>query len=314
MVGIITVVRNEKSNLESFYRALLAQSYKNFSLYFVDSGSTDGSEELFRSLNSKQQIKVKYIRLDYNAGYAAGSNLGAKAAIDDGCNYLLILNNDAELDKNCLAELVKLAETVPNAACIGPLVFRNRTRFPGLIQEYGGKIDFHRGSVVKNFANKKVGEVSIPEIVESDFVGGCAMLVRSDVFAEAGMFEEAYFMYLDEIDFYYRLTRILTPGKHRIYVTSKAIVYHNHPLQAETKEKKRSYYIEYYLTERNKFLFFKKYGLASSIIFSVLTDLLKFPWRLLWFIKVCDFRLGIYYLRGIFAGLRGESGKPEFIA
>lgn len=313
MVGIITVVRNEKSNLESFYRALLAQSYKNFTIYFVDNNSTDGSEEFFRYLNSGQNLKVKYIRLDYNAGYAAGSNAGAKAAIDDSCEHLLIVNNDAELGEDCLTELVKLAETLPDAVCIGPLVFRNKTEFPGVIQEYGGKVNFRRGRVEKNFANKKIGEIVIPEVLQTDFVGGCAMLVRSDAFTEAGMFEESYFMYFDEIDFSYRLSRVLNPAKNKMYVTSKAVVYHNHPPAAETSQRKRGYYIEYYLTERNKFLFFKKYGMTSSIIYNALTDLIKFPWRLIWFIKVCDFRLGIYYLRGMLAGLLGETGKPKFV-
>jgi hypothetical protein len=47
------------------------------------------------------------------------------------------------------------------------------------------------------------------------------------------------------------------------------------------------------------------------MLVTLLTDIIKFPWRLYWFMKVCDFKLGMYYLRGMFAGLINKKGKPK---
>ena len=95
-----------------------------------------------------------------------------------------------------------------------------------------------------------------------------------------------------------------------MYVNSKAVAYHNHHW---TKKNNKAYYFEYYLSERNKFLYYRKYKLYFSIVYMFLADIIRFPWRLIWFRKVCDFKLGVYYLKGMKDGLLGKSGKPDFI-
>jgi GT2 family glycosyltransferase len=121
------------------------------------------------------------------------------------------------------------------------------------------------------------------------------------------MFEEEYFGYFDEIDLAYRLKM---KDDNKLYVTSRAKAYHNH-YSASPENKKTRYYFEYYLSERNKFLFYDKYGLRSSKYKMLVTDIIKFPVRLLWFRKVCGWKLGWYYLRGMWDGLRGVKGKPR---
>src|SRR5271157_1047182 len=108
MIGIITVVTNEKSNLNDFYLSLISQTYNNFTLYFVDNNSADGSMDYFKELNKENSLSVKYVSLDYNSGFSYGSNKGAEYAIEDGCDYLFILNSDVVLEKNCIDELIKL--------------------------------------------------------------------------------------------------------------------------------------------------------------------------------------------------------------
>lgn len=307
MIGIVTVVTNEKYNLDNFFRSLSAQSFKDFTLYFIDNNSSDGSADYFRHLNKNNELKVKFLSVNENSGFSTGSNNGASAAIQDGCEYLFILNNDVELDKNCLAELKTLIESSPDIVCVGPLLFMHKEKFPGIIQEYGGKINFRSGMEEKYYTKKNINEVSLPEILESDFVGGGVCFIKADAFKNAGMFEDSYFAYFDEIDLAYRLRML---RQYKMYVTAKAIAYHNHYW---TKKNNKSYYFEYYLSERNKFLYFKKFKLYYSIIWMTLIDLLKFPWRLVWFMKVCDFKLGLYYLKGMKDGLLGRKGKPSFI-
>lgn len=306
MVGIVTVVTNEKYNLEGFYNSLKEQTLKDFTLYFVNNNCSDGSHEYLNELNQHGSVRIKFIDLKENYGFSAGSNIGAEQAVKDGHKYLFIANNDLILEKNCLSELYNVLEKEKDAVCAVPLLLMHNKRKPDIIQEFGGEINFKTGHLKKHYTNQNINNVTFPEKMETDFAGGGICFIRSDVFSELGMFETSYFGYFDEIDLSYRL-KVL--NNYKMYAVSKAIAWHNH---YSSERNKKSYYFEYYLSERNKFLYFYKYKLYSSIVYMLIIDLIKFPVRLLWFVKVCDFKLGIYYLRGMFAGLFKKKGRPAF--
>ena len=304
-LGIVTVVTNEKQNLKDFYLTLAGQSYSGFTIYFVDNNSTDGSVEYFKEMNKDGRLKVEYVLLNYNSGFSGGCNAGAERAIDDGCKYLFFSNNDLVFDPGAMSEMVKLIESDENIACAGPVLFKHSEKNPHEVQEYGGKVNFKRGTLKKYYTNENVNNVTLPETMDTDFVGGGVCFIKSDVFKKVGMFENAYFAYFDEIDLSYRL-KVL--NSYKMMVTARAKIWHNHNW---TKKNNNSYYFEYYLSERNKFLYYKKYKMYSSVLIAWMLDSIKFPWRLMWFIKVCDFKLGLYYLKGMFDGLLGKKGKPN---
>ena len=303
-LAIVTVVTNEKANLKDLYQSLKEQTYKDFTVYFVDNNSIDGSMDYFRELNSDSSIKVKYINLDYNSGFSEGSNIGAKEATKDNSKYLFISNNDLVLDKSALQEMYNLAESA-NIVCTGPLLMQHKERNPNIIQEFGGKINFKLGSLEKYYPGQNVTQINLPETLKTDFVGGGVCFIRADVFQKIGMYETSYFGYFDEIDLSYRL-KVL--NNYEMMSTSKAVVWHNHNW---TKKNNLNYYFEYYLSERNKFLYYHKFKMYPSMIFMSILDVLRFPWRLIWFIKVCDFKLGMYYLKGMLDGLLNRKGKPK---
>lgn len=305
-LGIVTVVTNEKYNLKDFYASVSELTFEDFTIYFVDNNSTDGSKEYFEELNSAGKIKVKFITLNFNSGFSGGSNIGAQAAIDDGSEYLFIANNDLYFDKHSIEEMVNVIEADKNVVCSGPLLLFHRERTPDIIQEFGGKINYKRGTLEKYYTNTNINETKLPEILETDFVGGGVCMIRADVFKNIGMYETKYFGYFDEIDLSYRL-KVL--NGYRMIVTSKAMIWHNHDWR---KKNNLSYYFEYYLSERNKFLYYHKFRLLSSMLLMLFIDTVKFPWRLRWFKKVCDYKLGFYYLKGMLDGLLNRSGKPNF--
>lgn len=304
-LGIITVVTNEKQNLKDFYTSLTLQTFKDFTVYFVDNNSTDGSVEHFKQQNSDNKLNVKYIRLNYNSGFSGGCNEGAKQATEDGCEYLFISNNDLVFDENAMQRFINTVNDKENIVCLGPLLFKHSQKTPGEIQEYGGKINFKRGTLEKYYTNQNINNVSLPEIIETDFVGGGVCFIKADVFKKIGMFENAYFAYFDEIDLSYRLKVI---NNYKMAVTSGAMIWHNHNW---TKKNNKSFYFEYYLSERNKLLYYRKYKLYGSMLIMIAEDLIKFPARLLWFKKVCDFKVGYYYLKGMLDGILNKKGKPN---
>lgn len=302
--GIILVVYNQSHNLEPLYKSLENQVYKDFRIYFVDNNSSDDSVSHSRELNENFKLNIRYITLKENTGYATGNNTGAKEADADGCKYLFILNNDMVLQENCMGELIKLLGSDGSIACTGPLILSHKSRNPDTIQEYGGKINFKLAEVEKYYTNKNIQSANLPEILETGFISGGVCMIRTKVFITAGMFEEKYFAYLDEVD----LTRRINAFEnYKMFVTSKAVAWHNHDW---SKANRQNYYFEYFLIERNKFLYYHKYKLYFSMLVMLVLDLIKFPRRLLWFMKVCDFKLGFYYLKGMVLGIFNSSGKP----
>ncbi|RPI13533.1 MAG: glycosyltransferase family 2 protein [Ignavibacteriae bacterium] len=304
--GIVIVVTNEKHNLKMFFESLAEQSYKNFSLYFIDNNSSDSSVEFSKELNKSFCFDIKYTLLNENAGDAKGNSLGASRAVKDGCDYVFILNNDTELEPTCIEELIKLIEKDEKTGVTGPIFFYwTKEKIANKIQIYGAFVDFNTQKTNLIGATQMYEETELPEILKCDYPIGGALLIKREVIEKLGyLFDDRFFMYNNEIDFSRRVQAL---GYHSL-ATTKAKVWHNHKW---VRDNKAGWYREYYLSERNKFLYYHKYKMYYHMLRMLIIDVIKYPWRLKWFIKVCNFKLGIWYLRGMTSGLLNIKGKPK---
>ncbi len=304
-IAVILVVTNERHNLEMLYRSLAIQSYKNFSIYFVDNNSTDGSAERSKELNGEFSFDIRYILLNENAGDAKGNSIGAAAAVKDRFDYVFILNNDTELDSHCLEELVKLSESDSKIGVTGPVFFYwTKDKTANKIQIYGAHVNFKTQKTKIEATGKIFEETRLPDTLECDYPIGGALFVKKEVIENLGtLFDDRYFMYNNEIDFAYRVKQL----GYKSCATIRAKIWHNHKW---VRDNKSGWYREYYLSERNKFLYYHKYKMYLHFFEMLFIDVFKFPWRLRWFIKVCDFKLGLYYLKGMLDGVMNKQGKP----
>jgi GT2 family glycosyltransferase len=287
------------------YSSLAEQSEKDFTVYFVDN-NTDNSDTLYsEELNKKFNLNIIYCSSGGNIGFAGGNNLGAAKAISDGSEYIFFLNNDTILDKDCLRELTAALKNDNNAAAAAPLIlFWNGSKTKERVQEFGAAADFNSYRITKMYEGINYNEAELPEAMPTDVLPGAATFIRAGALKNTGLWEESYFAYGDEID----LGKRIQAAGFKCTVNKNAVLWHNHKWD---KENKQGYYFEYYLIQRNKYLYFRRYGLYFNMLIAYLTDSLKFPFRLLWFIKVCDLKLGWYYIKGTYAGIFGHKGKPR---
>ena len=109
MIGIVTVLYNSEKVLEDFFISLEQQTYKDFCLYIVDNASSDRSMEVAREKAGKVSFRSFFIENMQNYGVAKGNNQGIRQAIADGCEYVLLSNNDIVLDENCIDTLLEKA-------------------------------------------------------------------------------------------------------------------------------------------------------------------------------------------------------------
>jgi GT2 family glycosyltransferase len=127
-------------------------------------------------------------------------------------------------------------------------------------------------------------------------------MIRSSVVSQIGLFNEDNFMYNDEIDLAYRLSKI----KGKLIATKNAEAWHFHDWN---KKNKSGYYLQYYYINRNRFLFFYRYGKYLSFIREILIELFLFPIKIRWAKKTSGLRLLKYYYLGYWHGLLNKKGK-----
>ncbi|MHB1131491.1 MAG: glycosyltransferase family 2 protein [Chloroflexota bacterium] len=172
--------------------SLHRQRYPHWRAIVVDNGSTDGSMALLRAAYPDVQL----IRSESNVGFAAGCNLGARAALLGEAQYLFYLNNDTELDCSCLSDLISLGEG--RFDVISPAIYWHAE--PEHLWSAGARI----GSP---FPAEIPLRPSRTEPYSADFVTGCAMLVDRSVLLQVGLFDERFFMYYEDVEFCDRCRR-----------------------------------------------------------------------------------------------------------
>lgn len=297
-LGIIIVTYNSRNDIIRLLDSILIQEYSNLIVYIVDNNSSDDTLSLIKSYHTKLSIIV--IDTGVNNGYAAGNNKGIKRAIDDGCEFLFILNPDMQLQKNCITALINRISNDNKLAVIGPVVlFGNESS--NIIQDFGVKANFRTQKKINLFGNKKLTD-QIPVENYSDLLLGGAMMIRSNVLKHTGLFEEDYFMYNDEIDLAYRINKT---GLRNVCLRD-ARVRHFHNFD---KRNTSGNNFMYYYMMRNKYLYFKKYKLYKNLWISLINEVMLSPLKILWALqRMGNIRILKFYYSGLIDGLKGKKG------
>jgi GT2 family glycosyltransferase len=195
-----------------------------FEIIVVENASGDGSAELVR----REFPDVHLMALDENIGFAAGSNLGAKAATGQ---YVLMLNPDTELVGDTLSALLAYAREHPDAGLIGGRTLNPAGELdPGSCwgaQSLWSLLCFASGmsSAFKRsplFNPESLGSWSRDTPREVDIVTGCLCLSPRVVWDELGGFDEAFFMYGEDADLAARAHK----AGYRPAITPDAVIVH----------------------------------------------------------------------------------------
>src|SRR3990172_12355245 len=121
-VSIVILNWNGLQDTLACLESLKAVDYPSFEIILVDNGSTDGSPEKLASL-VKGNPKVKLILSPKNLGFSGGCNVAIQRALDQGAEYVLLLNNDTHVNPRFLAPLVRAALSDQKIGIVGPKVY-----------------------------------------------------------------------------------------------------------------------------------------------------------------------------------------------
>ncbi len=234
----------------------------------MDNGSTDGSFELVKN----NYPRVEVIQNGRNLGFAEGNNVGIRHALNRGADYVLLLNNDTVSEPDAVDRMIHASQRNSNIGIVGPMIRDLDKR--NQIVELGLDCDL-LGYPVNNTI------IRIREKAPHPFyVAGCAILIKSNVFATIGFLDPSYFIFAEDLDFCWR-ARL---AGFEILAAAEAVVYHKSGgtvLGGAVKgESHFTSTFRLYLSQRNTMkTILKNYG-AWSITFilplSVLSGLVMF--------------------------------------
>ncbi len=171
--------------------AALAQlTYGRWFLVLIDNGCADFSaEEVARLVPGG-----RYVRSATNLGFAGGSNLGMRTALDAGADYVWFLNNDAQPESEALRELVAIA---PAAAIAGAKIVRAAE--PQRLDSVALSVDLGSGRILL-LGHDEEDRGQYDGLRDVAAVTGCAMLVSRAACEQLGGFDESFFAYLEDAD------------------------------------------------------------------------------------------------------------------
>lgn len=246
----------------------------NIEIIIVDNNSTDGSREYLEKLESKfkfrpeggqsltekeiesKRLKLKVFFNKKNLGFTGGNNVGIRYALSNDANYIMLLNNDVLIKDIFWQPLIVFLENNPQVGVVGPKIYfapgyefhkdRYSSKERGRVIWYaGGEIDWNN-IVARHRGVDEVDQGQYDQPKETEFVSGCCLLARREVWQEVGLLDEKYFLYYEDSDFCLRAKK----KGWEIYYLPQAKIWHLNAGSSKVGGSLQDYFIT-----RNRLLF-----------------------------------------------------------
>jgi GT2 family glycosyltransferase len=215
-VGIVILTWNGKALTLACLESVVALDYALLDIIVVDNNSTDGTVE---SVEQAYGDNVHIIVNEENLGFSRGNNIGIRRALERGAEYVLLLNNDTTVGPNLIDGLLSVFATYPGTGVAGPKIYFASP--PARIWFAGGKVSLAKG-LAKHIGIRQRDLGQFDSVREVDYISGCALMARRDVFAGIGFLDPSYRAYFEDTDFCMRAKR----GGFEIRYTPTAVVWH----------------------------------------------------------------------------------------
>jgi GT2 family glycosyltransferase len=249
LIGVVIVNWRRPSDTLRSLAALNNSTYTQHRVVVVENGSADESAAILRQAYPDLDLLLS----TENLGYTGGNNLGIRRLLESTVDYILLLNDDAVIDADALAELAQAAHDHPQAGFLGPKILALES--PETLLSAGGI--FTTDYRAQNRGMGQVDRGQFDDAMTVDFISGCALLVKRQVIEKIGLLDEDFFAYHEEVDWCFRGRK----AGFEIRLVPSARVWHPDTRTRDRDAPKITYY-----TVRNNLLFSRKHHLGWRII------------------------------------------------
>lgn len=262
----VVVTYNRKEMLLEALQALKNISYSALEIFVVDNFSTDGTKEFISSLVDDE--KVRYFNTGANLGGAGGFNYGMRKAIEEGCDYIWVMDDDCIVRQDSLDFLLKKAESLQDDF--------------GYLSSSVRWTDGNpcKMNIQKVSMKKKVEDFSKDQkIVMATFV---SLFINAKVAIEVGLPIKEFFIWGDDLEYTYRIS-----WKYPCYYCASSIVDHKCKDNLGSSLLNDDQRIDrYFYAYRNEAYLFRNAGLKGRIYYFLKILYHKAKIRL----KSCNFK------------------------
>lgn len=189
MLGIVTPTFNRKHKTYKFLECLERQTFEDFKLFIVDSGSTDGTVDAVQAGNWSFDVEVIVVSSD--KFWTGATNAGVKKALAEGVTSVMTLNDDAVFSIDYLASMLELAERFQLQILTSRIDYLNKKK----IWMLGSENNWRKGKLFYSLFHG-MNPQFLPicygtyDVVEVQSGCGNGVLIKSTVFHQIGLYDE----------------------------------------------------------------------------------------------------------------------------
>lgn len=181
---IVIVTFNSKKWLEKCFESIISSDFP-IHVIAVDNNSTDGTPEAIK----EKYPQFKLIQLEENSGFAKANNIGIYEALQDGADYIFLLNHDAWIEPNTIQRLIEVSEHNPAYGILSPIHLNgsgnlldwNFSKYISQTHDDGRKL--YSDLLLKN---------KLRDIYNVKYVNAAAWLLSRNCIEQVGLFEDEF--------------------------------------------------------------------------------------------------------------------------
>lgn len=278
MIGIIVLNYNTPDDVFNCVDSIWEKTKTEYKIYLVDNNSTDNSFDLF--LEKYEHSNITLLKSNQNNGFSAGNNIGIKKAIEDGCEYICLINADIVLVEDTISILELKLRDNQNIGIVAPSVFspdsqqetqfaRNKLTFGNFLAEKSFLKRF------KGFVKKYPRYQVVNKSFDSDYIFfgmtyGCIYLLKSNFLVKTGYLDESVFLFNEEDILAYKLEN----EELKTMITPDTKVIHNHHSSiSKTSTANRVFHFRV-----SELIVLRKYASTSFLVLLPIILVFNFIW------------------------------------
>ena len=250
-IGLVTVTFNSSSVLDDFFVSIKNQDYNNFKLYIVDNASSDDTIDKVEKWDCHPKILLKNNK---NIGVSSANNQGINLALNDNCDFILLINNDTIFEDKLISKLIDAHIKYGSSIVVPKIKYYLKSNViwyaGGFYNKTKACLNYHRGQ-----DEIDCGQYNFNDIVE--YAPTCCALIHKTVFEDVGLMDEKFFVYFDDADFFYRVLRF---NRHHIKYIYDIHFLHKIGSLTKSRVEKTNIYSDFFIIQscKNHVYFLRK--------------------------------------------------------
>jgi hypothetical protein len=231
-VDVLVLTYNDREAAVDCLESVLRSEGASIRVTVVDNASEDDTVPEIRRRFSECNVVVN----EQNLGFAGGCNRGLELALEQGAEFVLILNQDTRVAPDLVARLKSFMLDLPAAAVAGARTRSFRPMPDGSPRLIYAGAWRRRLPLRQRIPGIEESDRGVPDLpVRTDYVWGHGMFLRCSALREVGLFDPAFFMYYEDLD----LCRRMEEAGHEIWCEPRALMWHDTPDGARAIESER---------------------------------------------------------------------------